>query len=345
MKRHRLTKKILSLLISVLFLVLSLPFMVSAASPITIDLYAGQNTKIGTVTVSDDGTDMYVTYNITEPNWYLSQTHLYVGTSAPTKSAPGRFPYTHSGLHATSDTFKIPFDAESQYFIAAHADVLNENIVIGGTFPSLEEVNAMLPSTGVMTGTYDDVGKCFFALSFSEAGILNGSRPGWCIDRTHYIYVGVGINYSVRFYSSLGTIPSFLTTGTDPNIDRPEHLDLVNWVINHNDGFTGEEIQRVIWKILDSYYQDPPLTAHEQELYDAAFANGDGFIPAFSRGEMLGVIVVPVDPLGPLFATHQVILTVYKPPCTPTYKGETAWARGGIPFRTGWGSSFTYNDP
>jgi hypothetical protein len=40
--------------------------------------------------------------------WELTETHLYVGTDVPTKSAPGKFPYKHEDLgNVTSDSFVI----------------------------------------------------------------------------------------------------------------------------------------------------------------------------------------------------------------------------------------------
>ncbi|GEM_PF-2808319 len=41
------------------------------------DLFAGQNTDIVEVLVCDDGTDLFVTYDTSDSDWYLTTTHLY----------------------------------------------------------------------------------------------------------------------------------------------------------------------------------------------------------------------------------------------------------------------------
>jgi hypothetical protein len=92
--------------------------------------FAGQNILIGTLDVTNDEQYLYVTYHLTG-NWYLSQTHLYVGplSGMPKNSQnvplPGQFPYvtTHNPLVQTF-TYTIPLSGLSPcYVIAAHADV------------------------------------------------------------------------------------------------------------------------------------------------------------------------------------------------------------------------------
>ena len=79
-----------------------------AGTTVVEPLMAGQNTQVGTVTISDDGTSLTVEYDITEDGWFLSTTHVYVGLKAPAKSAPGQFPYKHEGVYDTTDTFVVP---------------------------------------------------------------------------------------------------------------------------------------------------------------------------------------------------------------------------------------------
>lgn len=84
------------------------------------DLIAGQNwdSPAGVVTVYDDGEYLYVNF-VTTDGWSLGETHLYVGTESPKKSAPGKFPYKGQ------TEYIIPlsdFDSETLY-IAAHAVV------------------------------------------------------------------------------------------------------------------------------------------------------------------------------------------------------------------------------
>lgn len=116
------------------FIVLSIVLLMIAGFVITssadeITLWAGQNIDVGTLTVVVSGTNLVVTYNITVP-WVLGETHLYVGTEPPTKSAPGRFPYGPED--ALGGVYTIPLselelpEPDEGYIViavAAHAEV------------------------------------------------------------------------------------------------------------------------------------------------------------------------------------------------------------------------------
>ena len=103
-----------------------------------ITLYAGQDIPVGTVNVSNDGTNLYVTYN-TIDGWVMTETHLAVADSLDdipqTKKGnpiPGQFPYKHEDLgYTASDPYIIPLSeidvgvgAEDILYIAAHAKVI-----------------------------------------------------------------------------------------------------------------------------------------------------------------------------------------------------------------------------
>ncbi len=114
------------------FIVLSIVLLMLAGFAITssamdVTLFADQDVDVGTLTVERIGDNLIVTYAITAP-WVLGETHLYVGDSAPTKSAPGRFPYGPDD--AVGGIYTIPLadlDAEAGdiLFIAAQAEVTN----------------------------------------------------------------------------------------------------------------------------------------------------------------------------------------------------------------------------
>ena len=107
------------------FIVLSIVLLMLAGFAITssakgVTLLAGKDINVGTLTVEVVGDDLVVTYNITSP-WLLEETHLYVGTSPPTKSAPGQFPYGPGGA-----VYTIDLDGFTGIlWIAAHAVVTN----------------------------------------------------------------------------------------------------------------------------------------------------------------------------------------------------------------------------
>ena len=110
------------------FIVLSIVLLMLVGFAITssadvVTLYADQDIDVGTLTVVVDGDNLVVTYAISSP-WVLGDTHLYVGTVAPTKSAPGQFPYGPED--AVVGVYTIPladFSGATTLYIAAQAEV------------------------------------------------------------------------------------------------------------------------------------------------------------------------------------------------------------------------------
>ena len=111
------------------FIVLSIVLLMIAGFAITSsaqELVVGrQHVPVGELTVEVDiGGNLVVTYIITDPEWELLGTHLYVGIVAPKKSAPGRFPYGPED--AVDGVYTIPladFGGVAILYIAAHAEI------------------------------------------------------------------------------------------------------------------------------------------------------------------------------------------------------------------------------
>ena len=111
------------------FIVISIVLLMLAGFAITSsaeELVVGRDhILVGELTVAVDASgNLVVTYNITDPEWELGDTHLYVGTVAPTKSAPGRFPYGPED--AVDGVYTIPltdFGGVFPLYIAAHAEI------------------------------------------------------------------------------------------------------------------------------------------------------------------------------------------------------------------------------
>ena len=116
------------------FIVLSIVLLMLAGFAITssamdVTLWADQDVNVGTLTVERIGDNLIVTYAITAP-WVLGETHLYVEDSAPTKSAPGRFPYGPEDVVDNKVVYTIPLAdlgvvAGDTLYIAAQAEVTN----------------------------------------------------------------------------------------------------------------------------------------------------------------------------------------------------------------------------
>jgi len=104
-------------------------------SDVSVDLYAGQHTVMGNVTVSNDGTNLTVTYNLDE-SWMMTEAHLSVGNTSVDipqmegNPTPGQFEYKESFDEGVSTyTFEIPLEDipnDGDIVIAAHAAVETE---------------------------------------------------------------------------------------------------------------------------------------------------------------------------------------------------------------------------
>ena len=110
------------------FIVLSIVLLMLAGFAITSsaeELVVGRkHIPVGDLTVEVVGVNLVVTYTITDPEWELGDTHLYVGTIAPTKSAPGQFPYGPED--AVDGVYTIPladFGGAAILYIAAQAEI------------------------------------------------------------------------------------------------------------------------------------------------------------------------------------------------------------------------------
>lgn len=95
-----------------------------------VDFMAGQHTDIGSIVVTADSSNLYVTYN-TEGGWVLKETQLYVGSLSAMPQTPtgnpkiGNFPYKTSHTSpTTSYTYTVPrsnFAGASCVAIVPHA--------------------------------------------------------------------------------------------------------------------------------------------------------------------------------------------------------------------------------
>ena len=324
-------------------------------------LMAGQHTRIGTVTVTDVGENLTVEFEIEDTeggDWQLLKTHVLATDGLSKKQqrgAPGQFEYQTLHQAIKSYTYTIP----QVNFVAFHADVQNLDDITGymdgeGTFkeeagqdcPTLEEIAAALPEYTTMQIFGDGSGYYDVRIDLNGDGVraTDGSESfdWYCIDKTHNIGLGV---YTVRVFSSYEALPGeIVNNGTgDNNVDNEDNLDLVNWVINNVDNplyefdIDQKQQQDVIWALVDDdpRYDPENLDADERAVYDAAFANGEGFVPA--DGQNLAIVLQPVDTsnnsvgqvtIGQV-TIGQVTFGSLGLECTdwtPVYNGETAWA-------------------
>ena len=140
-----------------------------------LPLMMGQNLPVGTVTVWNDQTYLYVEYDTTDNDngWEMAVTHVYVGTDPPDKLAPGSFPYKHDPVSDPyTDLYEIPlaWSAGDLVYIAAHAEGTDGETAWGKGvfrkfkievhFPDIDEDDliaaGLLADPGTGYGYFDD---------------------------------------------------------------------------------------------------------------------------------------------------------------------------------------------
>jgi len=114
----------------------------SCGETTVVSLIAGQHIDVGTVSVSNDETYLYVTYETTG-DWYLTETHLYVGAesdiplSGGGNPKMGHFPYSDPHGITQSYTYQVDLSTlDDTFVVIAHAVV--DKIVNGETIISEE---------------------------------------------------------------------------------------------------------------------------------------------------------------------------------------------------------------
>jgi hypothetical protein len=303
-------------------------FAHTADDPFITDLIAGGgNIKsamdVGDVLVWNEGEYLYIEYVVTDGDWCITETHVEVATAladipqAKGNPRPGRF--TYGGEHdcVAGVTYSIPlsWDAETEVLIAAHGVVQT-----GGA----NGLGAILPEQVTMAVTWpgtDFGAPSYFDATVSGGTMLDGTYDGYCLD-TDSAYPG---SATANVYSSYGPLPQ-------TRIEYPENLDLVNWIINQ--GFVGQpsgcdgnytygDVQWVIWHLLEDNPTSGALESlgdwsecRAQEIVDAAYANGEGFVPGC--GHVMGTLLIREGD----WWNYQPILIWVPVPCA---EDETVW--------------------
>lgn len=140
----------------------------------------------------------------------------------------------------------------------------------------------------------------YFNISIQDSGLLNGTYPGWCADWATMIEDGK--TYNARFYSSYSeNLPAGI-------VDRAEHLDEMNWLLNqHPTGesspggfgiYTSGDVQLAIWTLVDNSFETSTVGPFSQqrvnELVAMALAEGSDFYP--NCKQIVGILLEPTNP-------------------------------------------------
>ncbi|MFH6768351.1 hypothetical protein V8G56_06365 [Gaetbulibacter aquiaggeris] len=300
------------------------------------DLFAGQNILVGNVSVSENGDNYEITYNITDSGYCLSSTHLSVVTSPELfpinnggNPVNGAFEFSMTHDCISSYTYTVP-KSKGQY-IAAHAVVNCKT-----TEASNEIFLANIPSTayGCVTAKGVDAIDSYFNINISSAGILNGDYDAWCVD--YDADLGDGHCFDADVYTTLDD----LTSGP---FEYPETFGSVNWILNQDfisQGYTFAEIQYAIWRLIEgealaSNFYGPIDYAKARYLHQLSLNYSD-YKPVC--GEQLGIILVPRD-------GSQSIIIGKTIECNEVGEcEETAWGAGCDFPGNNWATYFHYSN-
>lgn len=329
----------------------------------TTDLMAGRVNDIGDVLVEKTGDSLDVTYIVTDSNWTMTKTYLHVAsTKGGIPTIPSGVPdiqnFDHKQNHNGVFYYKydnIDVSGMANVFVSANANVTQ------GIKCTVDTglINASIPSAPVFMSLSQTGNPAYFEMLIYDFGgnpIYYDYFFGNCVDLENPIFEGFYYYpYMVSSYDSDTALLSCI-------IDKPENLDLVNYVINQDYktliGANGPEIQAAIWTLCDN---DLPIngvvgiTWNQSKVdYIVADAKAKG---EFYMPECDGYFAVLLDQgcvdainngTTPNITTQQSIfwLPVNKFPDAYNYSfGEcaNAWGKGRRFTTAGWGMYFKPN--
>lgn len=265
----------------------------------SVPLLAG-NQVVGKVIMSVDGNLLTLTYESTN-DWVLTATQAHVGASPAdipldTNGDPltGQFDYQTSHTPPVNYfTYQVDVTDLGEVTIAANAVARK----VLGEQSNVEILDHILPESMNLTVKFTK-DPSYFETTITGSGVIDGVYPGNCIDLDHGITPGVTYHMSaVSSYSSNAALLAQL-------VDKPENLDLVNYLINQDYsaiGAKGSEMQAAIWTLLDDKTPTSGIggiTFNQNivaQLVADAHENGEDYLP-----ECDGKVMVIGNPGGDL---------------------------------------------
>ena len=316
------------------------------------DLIAGQHTVIGRVRVQTDGTTLTVVYEINQPDWGITETHLSVKgvwTEIPqTKTGnpiPGQFEFKNNHNKVIGFPYFVDVSAFSQVSIAAHCKVVKLSGVNTNSIPGLVPGQTFQLNPQI-TPTQSNISS-FVNINLSGNPVGSGSYDGFCVD--HGTQLSSNLTYTVF------TIDPFVAnedTLTCMGIDRPENFDLVAYIINryYNNAYSnaqGEELQAAIWTLLEPAGPPPTSTliSWDQSVVNtilADAANGENFLPGLCDYRFLLLDLHCSQAVSGAPHPHQTIIPIIAPQECNIAGEETAWGFGPQFPGANWGMYFNY---
>jgi len=305
----------------------------------SIDLLSASGAKVGNATISVANGKLSVKYSAL-PGWFLTKTFLHIAQKAIQIPAdPSAYTYvtTHSPVVAEYEVSNIDVSAYSEITVSAKSEV--QQLV--GNVTDLVAVAASLPLSALSINLTFIKNPSYFSMAVTGGGAIDGVYNSFCVDLDHSISPGKAYTvYSISSYSSNSALLAQL-------VDKPQNLDLVNYVLNTNFaslGATGTELQAAIWTLIDNKVvtNSGGGISWKQSVVNAivadAIANGEGFVPAC--GGKVAILMYPgTNANTPLIKSQVTIggipLIEFQNSCKPVYGDPEVAIGGGV-------SSFKY---
>lgn len=322
----------------------------------TVELVAGQHYVVGNITIQTSGSNLVIKYNITESGWSITETHLAVvgdPNDFPRTSngnpKVGNFPYKGTHNNVNEVEYSVPIgNLPATVYVAAHAVVENCE-----TIPSVN-ICPDFPANSTLTPTWTPSD----APLYTVKGIFDFTSEifyGFCVDNSRSI--SNNHRRTVNFICSYD--PNFPNCTTF--LEKPENLDLVNWIINHRESnWDRKTLQAAIWQLINpsgngTNWQYPDSSGYwthnaalRVEIVNLAQQNGEGYVPGCGE-KVLVLVYGPGKICNPI---RQVLAFEVPVECVPgECNSETAWAfpynNGPVPgqsalFGSQWARYFSY---
>lgn len=310
------------------------------------DLIAGGGTvasamDIGDVYVEDTGTEITVRVVVNgqlNPDSVVP-TKIY-GISAEAGCAVTDFPLSKGNPVPGQMEFQQSFpDGVTQYeFTLARPNCADPKVFVHtdakqlGDWAGLNQVVLSGETTAqfkVVTDAGSDPGASYFDTTFITGPFAGQTFDGYCVD------IGATIGTGTIYTGTLVTLDELVNSG---NIDKPEFLPAVMWLINNykpgdvvdwtDDGIangvvlTSGTIQRAIWYLVDLTQSTSGLGTFSdaQAQYLAALARNNNVLPASACGQLIPIVLV----IGGQTTIGQTTLVNIDIPCET--RSETAVA-------------------
>lgn len=280
------------------------------------DWYGKNSMKIGTMTVTDDCSNLIFTFNITEPGYFITNAvgDAWVHTPVDGRIVPpgvrnvnGTWPVTD---YKISVTLTMPKNF-SYYVGPVLKDLSFKAGDILGTAGYVKictkegfQLPLALPSTTTINYVHPNPNNPGSPLSYlnvdTDDPTLGVDNKGWCVDLGGNTFDNQNIVCNV--YSSLLPIPNGVLV-------HPENMCKVNWILNtfsigqvlgsNRPPLTYKDIQVAIWKEIDGGSIPSSILPYDAgnvniiRAQAASYQNANGcFVPGCDQ--VFGIILDPV---------------------------------------------------